>query len=341
MLEARNVPKKPVIAVRAGSSLRHAEMALNKPFKVPLHGLEDHRIKVSLYAQLGTQTISDADEAESVCNVPVRTPDGKCSQVKLRVRRGQQRWGVNSKSAAGVEEYLSTHQLEARIQGLFESVLKKQPDNPYRFMIEELQKVKRAGQEAADAISSTGPKAPVAPSEPRPENSRPSPLQGRNYKQQDSQEEDMCTKAALAQLMKRSEGTAESSSLSHVRQASRANQAKALSNLELAHEVLRLCIRQIVAKMCQQSASLGTSRQDARNFAIEHSKNRRIWNCINKEVYRAVCVRGEARTIGVMGGGHLRNSDVIPTRNKEVSAEHKALTEQVVKSLYKKAYWIL
>jgi len=112
VLEAENTPKKGVLAVRAGSSLRHVEMALNTAFHVPLHGLQDNRIKVTLYEQLGQQTIPDADEAESVCNVPVRTPDGSCAQVKLRIRRGQATSAINFKSSTiAVEDYLNHHQL--------------------------------------------------------------------------------------------------------------------------------------------------------------------------------------------------------------------------------------
>merc|ERR1711865_442521 len=144
--------------------------SLNKPFNVPApQGLDDGRIKVSLYEQLGTQTIHDADESESSCNVPIRAPDGTCSQVKLRIRRGPPSTGPNFKtSTVGVENYLNHHKLEDRMQNLFELVLKKQPENPYRCMIEELQRVKVEEQARA-------PKTPIAPAAPPPKNGRPRP----------------------------------------------------------------------------------------------------------------------------------------------------------------------
>lgn len=314
-------------------------MQLNKPFQVPLHGMEDNRIEVSLFEQLGTQTIPDADEVESVCNVPIRNPNGKCSQVKLRVRRGQQRAFPGGKGAAGVEDYLNQHQLEARIQSLFELVLKKQPENPYRFMIQELRKDRPA---ASGDSSSMVPKVPMAPSGPRPANARPSPAgRSKSGNKVEARRESADTRAALAEIKSRGAESAQSSSLGDVRQASRTGAASAQKNLELAHEVMRMVIRQVVANMAKQSGSLGATRQDARFQAIEHARNVRIARPVIREAYQQALARMLASSLGFCGGGHTASDYILPERNKEQLTEHKELTDTVVKSLYNKAYWTL
>jgi len=277
VLEAQNMPKKPVVAIRMGGSLRHVDMALNTPFNVPVHGLQDNRIKVSLYEQLGTQIIPDAaDELESEVTVPVRSPDGACSQVKLKVRRGQDlSTGPNFRtSSIDVEDYLGHHQLEARMQSLFEIVLKQQPQDPYRCMIEELQRVKKSGEGAplslTDAKSSSA-KTPSAPVGPPPANARPRPMKAAQSK---LSKEEQAIDAALHHLHSSTDGAGgkESSSLGGARQAARSAAIAKASNLALAHEVMRMCIREVVAKMASSSSSLGDTRNAARQRAIEHAK---------------------------------------------------------------------
>lgn len=345
VLEAHNAPKKPVVEFRAGTgstSLRHAQLALDTPFHVPFDRLQDSQIKVSLYTQLGTQTIPDADELESVCNVPVRTPDGKCSQVKLHIRR-QVATGLNFKSSnAGVEDYLNHHQLEARIQSLFEMVLKKQPRNPYRCMIEELQQLKQAGEDTAcpsdELAQSSVPKVPVAPAEAPPKNARPSPAaKTRNLKPSESERVENDTKAAVAEMVKEQDAARESSSLSNARQAHRYQASKVLSNLELAHEVMRMCIRRVVSDMASQSSSLGPARNDARMRAIEHSANVKMSHHVVTLVMRSAYNRLEARSLGIMGGGHTKSDEIVFRRDPAVTAQGKALTESVVKMVLRKA----
>lgn len=234
-------------------------------------------------------------------------------------------------------DYLNTHQLEARIQGLFEIVLRQQPTCPYRCMIEELQKIKRAGEQS---LAAQAPKAPVAPDGPPPKNGRPSPAaKGRNYKpsaeERASQAEvDCATTAALAQINSTAK---ESSSLGNVRQSARAKAAEALSNLELAHEVMRLCIRQIVAKMAMQSSSFGSARDKGRQYAIEHSKNRAISHYVIIEVVREAAARLQAESLGIMGGGHTDSDYIIPDRDWAQAAQDSALTQAVVRAALRKA----
>jgi len=295
VLDVQNTPKRPVIVVRVGSALRHAELAVNAPFNVPSRGLEDSCVKVSLYERLGTQTIPDAEEPESICNVPIRTPDGKCSQVKLQIRRGQNGVSGSAKNLAdakrnneGVEAYLNTHQLEARLQGLFEIVLKKQPLDPYRCMIEELQKARGPTQAkepaSEEASAALVPKAPVAPAEPRPQNARPSPAaKARNIKPSESEkaadqrgsiEEDAATKAALAQFMSTDASLQESKSLNGARQQTRLEAVKAEGSHSMAHQIMRHCLRKSAGDLGLPMFSPG-----------ECAFNRKVARCMIDNVY--------------------------------------------------------
>lgn len=332
VLDAQNTPKKPVIVVRVGTALRHAELALNTPFHVPSRGQEDSTVKVSLYEQLGTQTIPDADEPESMCNVPVRAPDGRCTQVKLRIRRGKDQSLADAKrSQVGVEAYLNTHQLEARLQSLFEIVLKKQPQDPYRCMIEELQKARDPGSggqrtDAADASAATIPKAPVAPAEPPPKNARPSPHvkpsseseKPASSKPLTQEEED--TKKALAQFLGSNK---ESSSLGGAREQARSEAVKAMGTSAMAAEVTKHIMR--------RCSDLDPGER------IEIHKAAR---CCLYMVVRGANTRIQASCLGLMSGGRSSTVDYMaPSHDATYMAarlEDKVLTSETKKNLYEK-----
>lgn len=340
VLDAQNTPKKPVVSIRVGSALRHADLALNTPFHVPPSNVPDSNVKVSLYEQLGTQTIPDADEPESICNVPIRTPDGTCSQVTLRIRRGQTNMSLaNAKrSTLGVEAYLDTHQLEARLQGLFETVLKKQPIDPYRCMIEELQKARSPAACAAASEAGTA-KVPVPPGGPRPQNARPSPAaKGRNVKpsEPDSKtaQEDADTKAALAQIMNNSamkEGFQESRSLGGARQHARSEAVKALgSSRAMAFDIMRHCL-------CRSAGEY-----DPGIFPLGEKVllNRKVSHCVVGMVLGGASARIQARSLGILPNSKSSVSGTpspCAIAEKAVSAENKELCRSLRDGIFRKA----
>jgi hypothetical protein len=178
VLNAQNVPQKPVLGIRVGSALRHVDLNVNAPFRIAARDVQDcSRVNVSLYQQLGTQQILDVDETESICSVPVRVQDGGFSQVKLRIRRGRLVPTNFLGTPADFDDYFGAHQLEAHLQRLFELVLKTQPADPYQCMIEELRKIK---EKDVAAKGTRSPKVPVAPSSEAPARPRPSALKCRS-----------------------------------------------------------------------------------------------------------------------------------------------------------------
>eukprot|EP00930_Biecheleria_cincta_P092908 TRINITY_DN8299_c0_g1_i1.p1 TRINITY_DN8299_c0_g1~~TRINITY_DN8299_c0_g1_i1.p1 ORF type:complete len:405 (+),score=69.96 TRINITY_DN8299_c0_g1_i1:59-1216(+) len=211
-LEAKNLPPKPVLAVKTGSVRRQVKLEVNHPFVVPEPGSSSVQVELALFQQLASQLLPDEGTAETTCAIPVRRPDGTASQVKLSIHRGA---SAASKAATeddtlGVtKDYLDQHHLQQRVQGLIQDVLREQPQDPYRYMLTQLRKV-QAGEEtlpevplkegaalaaaAAEAAAAKPPAekpkdpeeplVPRPPDKPKPSGARPAPAAGRQIKVQ-------------------------------------------------------------------------------------------------------------------------------------------------------------
>jgi len=139
VVQASDVPSKPVLALRAGLARRQAKLELEKPFEVACPDHPNATVEVTLFQQLASQVLPS--EPEALCSVPVRRPDGAASQVKLRVRRkGSVTNAAPQEASAAAKDYLEQHQLQQRIQDMIQEVLHAQPRDPYRFMLEQLRK---------------------------------------------------------------------------------------------------------------------------------------------------------------------------------------------------------
>mmetsp|Transcript_49905 Transcript_49905/g.93543 ORF Transcript_49905/g.93543 Transcript_49905/m.93543 type:complete len:354 (-) Transcript_49905:295-1356(-) len=183
-LDVSNPPAKPVLAIHAGSVRRQAKLEVNSPFVIPHPGSQSGPVEVSLFQQLASQVLPDDGKAEVFCNIPVRTLDGAASQVQLRIRRGDAaltndgpKGGTND-SIGLTRDYLDHHQLQQRIQSLIQDVLREQPENPYKYMLEQLRKAQAEKSKkdeptpAAEQASAEAPKQPMAPrppAQPKPE----------------------------------------------------------------------------------------------------------------------------------------------------------------------------
>merc|ERR1719150_863492 len=89
------------------------------------------------------------------CGIHVRDTDGEASRVKLRIRRNREALAANDKietpkapaaqdSVGVTRDYLDHHQLQQRIQSLIQDVLREQPDDPYRYTLEQLRRSQAA-----------------------------------------------------------------------------------------------------------------------------------------------------------------------------------------------------
>lgn len=177
MLEVTNPPTKPVLAIHAGSVRRQAKLEVNQPFVIPHPGSQTGPVEVSLFQQLASQVLPNDSTPEVFCNIPVRKLDGSSSEVKLCVRRGEAanagKQQQKSADSMGVtRDYLDHHQLQQRIQSLIQDVLREQPENPYKYMLEQLRKTKGGNQTDAQeppaAKPAAAPEENVAPLVPRP-----------------------------------------------------------------------------------------------------------------------------------------------------------------------------
>lgn len=174
VLDVTNPPTKPVLAIHAGSVRRQAKLEVNQPFVIPHPGSQTGPVEVSLFQQLASHVLPSDNTPEVFCNIPVKTPNGQSSQVQLRVRRGEaahaDKLQKTDDSMGVTRDYLDHHQLQQRIQSLIQDVLREQPDNPYKYMLQQLRKTKGANR--AEKQESE-PLVPRAPEGPKPDGSRP------------------------------------------------------------------------------------------------------------------------------------------------------------------------
>jgi hypothetical protein len=171
VLDVTNPPSKPVLAIHAGTVRRQAKLQVNQPFVIPNPGSQTGPVEVSLFQQLASHVIANDDREEAFCNIPVKRLDGQSSEVRLRVRRGEAvNEGKKLKATDDIgltRDYLDHHQLQQRIQSLIQDVLREQPDNPYKYMLDQLKKsrVEPAAAEKQESV----PMMPRAPDQPKPD----------------------------------------------------------------------------------------------------------------------------------------------------------------------------
>lgn len=196
VVESTNVPQRPVLAIHAGSVRRQVKLEANQPFSIP-HPGSCTSMEVTIFQQLASQLLPAHGRHEVTCTIPVRISDKASTQVKLLVRRPE---AANVKAeeedaVGGTRDYLDHHQLQHRVQCLIQDVLRDQPVDPFRHMLQLLKQWKANGGElpkshgeaAPDKASAAAPTAgqeaplvPRPPDKPKPEKSGASrPVGGR------------------------------------------------------------------------------------------------------------------------------------------------------------------
>lgn len=198
ILDAFNVPPKPVLAVHTGTVRRQVKLEVNQPFTVPDPGSKTAPVEVSVFQQLASQLLPDEGKPETTCAIPVRRPDGTATQVKLKIKTGSGGTASTGNGAspeddslAFTKDYLDSHHLQQRVQGLIQDVLREQPLDPYRYMLNQLRKVqageeslpevpKKEGEALAESIKEKEPMMPKPPEQPK--SGRPAPNASRTNK---------------------------------------------------------------------------------------------------------------------------------------------------------------
>jgi hypothetical protein len=169
-------PTKPVLAIHAGSVRRQAKLEVNQPFVIPHPGSQCGPVEVSVFQQLASYVIDKEEKTESFCNIPVSKADGQSSQVQLRVRRGEAANSGKKQKADDdmglARDYLDKHQLQQRIQSLIQDVLREQPDNPYKHMIQQLRQSRGESSATETKPQEAMPMVPRPPEQPKPDGPR-------------------------------------------------------------------------------------------------------------------------------------------------------------------------
>lgn len=173
MVNASNLPPKPILAVHAGSVRRQMKLEMNHPFVLPNPG-EKTSVEVSVFQQLASQLLPEDGKEETKCTIPVRRPDGTPTQVRLEIRRdGSQE---EPKDGQCIQTYLEEHKVQQRIQSLIQEVLREAPEDPYKFMLQHLREIQAATPR--HVRSEVEPLQPHPPDQPKPAGGRP-PAPGR------------------------------------------------------------------------------------------------------------------------------------------------------------------
>jgi hypothetical protein len=181
VLEVSNQPPKPVLAIHAGSVRRQAKLEVNTPFVIPHPGSQSGPVEVSLFQQLTSKVLPNDNKPEALCSIPVKRLDGQSTELQLRIRRGEaaivtDKVKAEANNTMGMtRDYLERHQLQQRIQGLIQEVLREQPDNPYKYMVEQLRKAQACRPQAStggDGEKAKQPLVPKSPDKPKPDGPR-------------------------------------------------------------------------------------------------------------------------------------------------------------------------
>eukprot|EP00927_Polykrikos_kofoidii_P053635 TRINITY_DN48226_c0_g1_i1.p1 TRINITY_DN48226_c0_g1~~TRINITY_DN48226_c0_g1_i1.p1 ORF type:complete len:409 (+),score=54.87 TRINITY_DN48226_c0_g1_i1:99-1325(+) len=163
VVEAQGPPSRPVLAMHTGSVRRQAKMEVNQPFILPHPGEMGCSVDVALFQELASHTLRNACQAEVVCKIPVRKPDGGTSQVKLLVRPSVAASLPRRVDDTSGKDYIDQHNMQSHIQSLIQDVLRDQPGDPYKYMLEQLkqsQAIKATG--GAHKVMSAAVEVPAA-----------------------------------------------------------------------------------------------------------------------------------------------------------------------------------
>jgi len=164
VVEATNIPSEPVLGIHTDHVRRQANLTVNSPFVVPHPDVEISAMEVSLFQNLASHVLPE-DATDMLCRIPVRTPDGTATQVRLRINGAPD----SSASEASVE-YLARHQLQNRIEELIRDVLTDQPEEPFKHMLKRLRLSRGEELKAPGATSSVSKVArpPAGPRDAKP-----------------------------------------------------------------------------------------------------------------------------------------------------------------------------
>jgi len=202
VLSAVNCPAKPAFAISMDAVQGQMMHELDRPMVLPHPGSAGCSVEVELFEHLASQQLPSSVDSYSICSVPVPRPGGTISEVQLQVRRSCAivdpaspplpnmprsgcsptvlKVGATGDVASLDKEYFDRHDLHRRVQSLIQDVLRVKPDDPFRYMREqlqqqqqELQQEQEQEQQCFGATQDTKLQPPPAP----PPSPQPPPLQ--------------------------------------------------------------------------------------------------------------------------------------------------------------------
>jgi hypothetical protein len=176
---AEGIPEGSIISIRAGDSRKQAPLSFDTPFKFAGRREAANPFKIDVFAQLGKARLVLRPAEESYV-AHLENSDGMRMAVlgfdawddtdrERRLKQQQaaaaaadkqsQSTNLRAQRSVLASRYFDKHGLYQYMQGLFQSLMTEKPDNPYQYMIKQLQAADEARalkQNSSDGQSTDG-----------------------------------------------------------------------------------------------------------------------------------------------------------------------------------------
>eukprot|EP00746_Dinoflagellata_sp_MGD_P159377 gnl/MRDRNA2_/MRDRNA2_86685_c0_seq23.p1 gnl/MRDRNA2_/MRDRNA2_86685_c0~~gnl/MRDRNA2_/MRDRNA2_86685_c0_seq23.p1 ORF type:complete len:2537 (-),score=487.72 gnl/MRDRNA2_/MRDRNA2_86685_c0_seq23:240-7850(-) len=171
---SKGIPEGAILSIRAGAVRRQSHITYDRPMQFPSLPLNVSPLKIDVFKPIATFKMdisSDSKDYENVAltdgmflSFSVKEKLELCGKPSAELKTLQERPGTVSEAgppamsraheALDARDYLDHHNLLKHVQEMLKFVISEKPTDPYKFMVDYLQKHQ---------------KCPVKPTEPRPE----------------------------------------------------------------------------------------------------------------------------------------------------------------------------
>lgn len=154
LTHADGIPEGSMVSIRAGDSRRLAPLRFDEPFRFSGTRESANPFKIDIFSQLGrSRLVLRATEPHYVARI--QKEDGGVATLEFEARDNSDRERRHkktdiSKAQSGsvraraqrtvlASRYMDEHGLHQYMQGLIQSLITERPENPYQYMIDQLQ----------------------------------------------------------------------------------------------------------------------------------------------------------------------------------------------------------
>lgn len=164
---ADGIPEGSIVSLRAGTKGRQAPLRFDHPMRFPIAKENANPFKIDIFSQFGKARVAlRAGESRYVAEVE-RPEGGVVGTVEFEALDGSERerhykhataapptsMSRRTQKSVQASRYLDEHGLLPYMQGVIQSVLHEKPDDPYEYIIRQMQAPRRSSESSASARS--------------------------------------------------------------------------------------------------------------------------------------------------------------------------------------------